>query len=81
MRKYALAAGLLLLLGACRQGTEVVSPDGENKLVLSLDESGALSYRIWSGDKEIVQQSSLGLEAEEAEYSFVRGLTYVSASR
>ena len=63
MKIYALAAALLLLLGACQQGTEVVSPDGKNKLALSLDESGALSYRIWSGDKEIVQKSSMGLEA------------------
>ena len=77
MKIYALAAALLLLLGACQQGTEVVSPDGKNKLALSLDESGALSYRIWSGDKEIVQKSSMGLEAEEAEFSFVQGLTYV----
>lgn len=77
MKNYVLAAGVLSLLCACRPDMSVVSPDGENKLVLALDESGALTYQVWSGNKETVQRSFMGLEAEEAAFSFVQGLAYV----
>lgn len=53
MKYTALIYGLLLFLcSACGQKTEVTSPDGKNKLVLMLDESGSLYYQIFSGIKQ-----------------------------
>jgi len=57
MKYTALIYGLLLFLcSACGQKTEVTSPDGKNKLVLMLDESGSLYYQIFSGKNEVVNK-------------------------
>ena len=45
MKYTAIIWGVLLFLcSACEQKTEVTSPDGRNKLMLMLDESGSLYY-------------------------------------
>ena len=50
MKYTAIIWGVLLFLcSACEQKTEVTSPDGRNKLMLMLDESGSLYYQIFSG--------------------------------
>lgn len=48
MKYTAIIWGVLLFLcSACEQKTEVTSPDGRNKLMLMLDESGSLYYQIF----------------------------------
>ena len=48
MKYTAIIWGVLLFLcSACGQKTEVTSPDGRNKLMLMLDESGSLYYQIF----------------------------------
>lgn len=78
MKYTAIIYGLLLFLcSACGQKTEVTSPDGKNKLVLMLDESGSLYYQIFSGKNEVVHKSLMGIESENERYSFNRGLVYI----
>ena len=61
MKYTAIIWGVLLFLcSACEQKTEVTSPDGRNKLMLMLDESGSLYYQIFSGGNEIVRSSLMG---------------------
>ena len=65
MKYTAIIWGVLLFLcSACGQKTEVTSPDGRNKLMLMLDESGSLYYQIFSGGNEIVRSSLMGVVAE-----------------
>lgn len=78
MKYTAIIWGVLLFLcSACEQKTEVTSPDGRNKLMLMLDESGSLYYQIFSGGNEIVRSSLMGVVAENSKYCFDSGLVYV----
>ena len=78
MKYTAIIWGVLLFLcSACGQKTEVTSPDGRNKLMLMLDESGSLYYQIFSGGNEIVRSSLMGVVAENGKYCFDSGLVYV----
>ena len=78
MKYTAIIWGVLLFLcSACEQKTEVTSPDGRNKLMLMLDESGSLYYQIFSGGNEIVRSSLMGVVAENGKYCFDSGLVYV----
>ena len=73
MKYTAIIWGVLLFLcSACGQKTEVTSPDGRNKLMLMLDESGSLYYQIFSGGNEIVRSSLMGVVAENGDRKSTR---------
>ena len=76
MKKSVLALALLALVACAPLTTEVSSPDGRIALSFKLDE-GMPTYSIDVDGAPLVEQSALGLVAEEADLN--GGFSLVSA--
>ncbi|MBL4677647.1 MAG: glycoside hydrolase family 97 catalytic domain-containing protein [Mucilaginibacter sp.] len=54
------------------------SPDHQNKIILSLDQAGALSYKVARANKTMIENSPLGLVRNDQD--FTSGLTVAKVS-
>ncbi len=71
MSVFILLITLILFSNSCTSNEcSVVSPNGKNKIVVSMDESGMPIYSVFSYDKVIVKPSKLGIDFENKDYQF-----------
>lgn len=81
MRQFLFLIGFFLLIcSGCQSTTEVSSPNGKNRLSLTLNEHGALCYQVCSGKDVLVQPSLMGIIAEDEEHTFNQGLILIGQS-
>ncbi len=62
----------LCFMGAvcsCSPKTEILSPDGRNRISFSIDENGLMSYEVSRDGQHVILPSVLGIVAEEAVFS------------
>ncbi len=54
---------------SCSPKTEILSPDGRNRISFSIDENGLMSYEVSRDGQHVILPSVLGIVAEEAVFS------------
>lgn len=73
--------GMFILFTGCKvpgKSLYVKSKDGSNKITLSLNENGALYYKVTRKDKVLISDSRLGLDC--ADQNFTSGLSIAKIS-
>ncbi len=66
MKRLIIFLCVLGTLCSCMPKTEILSPDGRNKVAFFIDEEGMLGYEVSRDGKPVILPSSLGIVAEEA---------------
>ena len=56
-----------MLMAACTGNTNLTSPDGEINVSFSLNQDGVPHYQVSAYGQAVINDSGLGLEAEQAE--------------
>ncbi len=71
---------ILLMCASCGSDMEVLSPDKQNSLLLTLNDQGELFYQIRSENDVLIPESPIGLSTDVESYSFQKGLKLISTS-
>ena len=58
-----------MLMAACTGNTDLTSPDGEINVSFSLNQDGVPHYQVSAYGQAVINESALGLEAEQADLS------------
>ena len=58
-----------MLMAACTGNTDLTSPDGEINVSFSLSQDGIPHYQVSAYGQDVINESALGLEAEQADLS------------
>ena len=58
-----------MLMAACTGNTDLTSPDGEINVSFNLSEEGIPHYQVSAYGQDVINESALGLEAEQADLS------------
>ena len=69
---------IVVICTSCNSGMEVLSPDKQNSLSLTLNEQGELFYQICSGNDILIPESPIGVLTDTENYSFQKGLKLIS---
>ena len=56
-----------MIMAACTGNTNLTSPDGEINISVSLSQDGVPHYQVSAYGQAVINESALGLEAEQAD--------------
>lgn len=81
MKKYFVSVVLVLFSITGSMGQEFQSPNGNFKMIFTLEKDGTPTYQLFLKNKEIIKKSKLGLELQKDSKSLINDFKLVNEVR